>query len=110
MNCLVCKSEMKEFIKQSFSCTKTVHDLTHSINQGTPEKAFNVLKYNSDLINCVIVSSFSSLMIKEIDNDFIMKYFKPEMDDIFIDLVSSVDATELKSKIYKLYKEQIFQK
>lgn len=106
MNCPICNKEMTSYVLQALECKSSTNDLSHSLITGN----IGVLNYRSDLINCVLVLSYSSLLIKRIDENFVMELKEPGFKEIYESFFKIDNAQDLKTKIYQLYKQQIFSK
>ena len=110
MNCPICNKEMTSYGLQALECKSSTNDLNHALIIGDVNSHFGVLNYRSDLINCVLVLSYSSLLIKEIDKNFTMDLKESGFKQIYESFFKIDNAQDLKTKISQLYKEQIFAK
>jgi len=109
MNCPICNKEMVSYGLQALECKSVTNDLSHAIvtsNNGS----LNIINYRSDLINCVLILSYYSLLIKKIDKNFVMELKETGFKEIYESFFKIDNAEDLNRKIHQLYKEQIFSK
>lgn len=109
MNCPICNKEMTAYALKALECKSSTNDLNHALIIESNSN-FGVLNYRSDLINCVLALTHSYLLVKEIDQNFTIALKEPGFKDIYESFFKIDNALDLKTKVYQLYKEQIFAK